>query len=196
VGNIAIQGGNGRHGLPDRPRTYSLDRRERKSQSADDAIPLRVCTNAECLHPYEAVLVKCPKCNTAKPLPKARGTPEQVDGDLVELDPEVLRELRGEIERIDGAMRLPQNATPIVVAAIKRNHWERQQSQATLRDAIATWAGWQKHQGREDRETYRRFFFGFGVDVATAQTYGAKDAAELEARIRTQLSINNVVKQT
>lgn len=195
VGNIAIQDGVGRHGLPDRPRTYSLDRRERRSMVADDSIPLRVCTNKECLHPYEAVLSKCPRCKTPRPAPKQRGTPEMVDGDLVELDPEVLRELRGEIERLDGAIRLPQHATPEVVGAIKRNHWERQQGQVRLRDAISLWAGWQKHQGREDRETYRRFFFGFGVDIASAQTLGAKDAAELEGRIRIQLSTNNVVKQ-
>lgn len=194
VGNIAIQGGLGRHGLPDRERAYSLERRERRSAPPEDAIPLRVCPNVECLHAYEAVLLKCPRCNTVKPPPKVRSSPEMVDGDLVELDPEVLRELRGEIGRIDGAPNISPYGSAAVTGAIKRTHWERQQQQATLRDAIATWAGWQAHLGRPDQETYRRFYFGFGIDIATAQTLGAKDAAELETRIRTNLSINNVVK--
>lgn len=183
-----------RHGLPDRPRAYTLDRREKKSRPADDAIPLRTCLNPECLRPYEVVLLECPYCTTARPAPKGRSTPAMVDGDLVELDPEVLRQLRGEIDRIDNAPSFPRNASPAATGAIKRNHWDRQQHQAALRDAIATWAGWQQHMGRPDRESYRRFYHGFGIDIATAQTLGAKDATELEARIRTQLAANNIVK--
>lgn len=184
-----------RHGLPDKPRAYTLDRAERsRSQRPADEIPLRRCLNPECYQAYEAVLIACPHCGTPKPAPAARSSPEMVEGDLVELDPEVLRKLRGEIDRIDLAVRIPTGASAIVAGAIKRNHWERQQQQHKLRDAIALWAGWQAHQGRNDRESYRRFFFGFGVDVATAQTLNAKDAAELEGRIRQQLAANNVVK--
>jgi DNA repair protein RadD len=200
VGNTAIEGGLGRHGLPDRPRAYTLDRREGRSKQRDDTIPLRVCANPNCkprpYQPYEAFLTACPRCKTPKPAPKARSTPEQVDGDLVELDPETLRQLRGEIERIDAPPRISHSSTPAVAGAIKRNHWERQQQQATLRDAIATWAGWQTHLGRGDRESYRRFFHTYRIDVATAQTLGAKEAAELEGRIRSTLAANNVVKQT
>jgi hypothetical protein len=205
VGNIVVAGGAGRHGLPDRPRIYSLDRRERR-QNKDDAIPVRACTNwgqedgrtpgVPCLKDYEAVLPACPYCGTERPAPKVRSSPEHVDGDLTELDPEVLRQLRGEIDRIDIAPRIPYGANAIVAGAIKNRHWERQQGQQTLRDAIATWAGWQKHLGRGDGESYRRFWHGFGIDVATAQTLSPKDAADLEARIRTQLSSNNVVKLT
>lgn len=198
VGNIAIAGGAGRHGLVDRPRVYSLDRRERRKQ--DDAEPLRVCTNPECkplpFQPYSAFLPECPRCHTPKPAPRARSSPAQVEGDLVELDPEVLRQLRGEVDRVMLAPKISQYGDPAVGGAIKRNHWERQQAQHTLRDAIATWAGWQNHLGRGDREAMSRFWHTFGTDVMTAQTYGAKDAAELEARIRAILSSNNVVKLT
>lgn len=194
VGNVALHGGVGRHGLPDRPRLYSLDRREKRQQAPDDAIPLRVCLNLECLQPYESVLDACPYCGTSRPAPRLRGSPAHVDGDLFELDQEVLREMRGEIDRIDIAPRIPQDATPIVAAAIKKRHWERQQAQGGLRDAIATWAGWQTHLGRDFREGYRRFWHQYGIDVASAQALGAKDATELESRIRTTLSTNNVVK--
>lgn len=194
VGNIALYGGVGRHGLPDRPRLYSLDRRERRRQPPDDAIPLRVCLNVDCLFPYESVLSACPLCGMPRPAPRLRGSPAHVDGDLIELDPAVLAEMRGEIDRIDVAPRIPQGATPIAAAAIKKRHWERQQAQTTLRDAIATWAGWQVHMGRDFREGYRRFWHQYGIDVASAQALGAKDATDLESRIRITLSTNNVVK--
>lgn len=192
VGNVATVDAKGRHGLPDRPRVYSLERRERRSKQAADAIPLRVC--GECLQPYEAVLSACPHCGAPRPLPRARSSPEAVEGDLYELDPEVLRQLRGEIDRIDIAPRIPQYVSAPVAGAIKKHHWDRQQAQGTLRDAIATWAGWQTHLGRDDREAQRRFFHAFRVDVMSAQVLSTKDAAELETLIRTQLEVNNVVK--
>lgn len=197
VGNIATGDGNGRHGLPDRPRKYDLGRRERRAM-VDDAIPLRSCTNPDCkpvpFQPYEAFLTKCPRCKAEKPAPKQRGTPEQVDGDLVELDPEVLRAMRGEIARIDAPPLIPNHLSDMAARHLNRTHWNRQQAQATLRDAIATWAGWHQSKGREDREIYRRFFHGFRVDIATAQTLNPKDAAELEGQIRLQLTLNNVVR--
>lgn len=211
VGNIAIQGGTGRHGLPDRPRVYSLDRREKRRQSPDDAIPMTVCLNPgysppdwatgpldhnkACFQPYERILNTCPHCGYPKPAPRDRSAPEQVDGDLVELDPEVLRILRGEIDRIDLAPRYPVGASPEIMGAIKRRHWERQQAQYALRDAMTTWAGWYtNHQGRSNRETLKRFFFQFGIDMATAQTLGVREANELEAMVRAQLQQHNIIK--
>lgn len=182
-----------RHGLPDRPREYTLARRERRRQAPDDVVPLRTCLNPECLQPYERYLPTCPYCATA-PVATRRSSPELVDGDLIELDPSVLRKLRGEIDRIDATTpRIPEHVTPIVAAAIKKRHWERQQAQGALRDAIALWAGYHKHLGRGDSEIYRRFWLGFGVDVMTAQTLGSTEAAELQARIAVELQRANVV---
>lgn len=198
VGNIAIAGGVGRHGLPDRPRVYTLDRREKRSKAPDDAIPLTVCLNEgppPCFQPYERVLSTCPHCGAPRPPPRDRSAPEHVEGDLVELDAEVLRQLRGEIDKFDLAPRYPPNASHEVMGAIKRRHWERQQAQHKLRDAITTWAGWHtNHLGRPERETLKRFFFQFGIDMATAQTLGAREAAELETLVRTQLATHNIVK--
>jgi DNA repair protein RadD len=181
-----------RHGLPDKPRGYNLGRRER-SRRANDSIPLRVCVNPECLQAYERVLVQCPYCGL-KPEPAGRSSPEQVDGDLVELDPEVLRQMRGEIDRIDSAPAVPRGlqGTPAAFA-IQRNHYDRQAAQLRLRDAIALWAGWQFHRGRSQSEGYRGFFHSFGVDVMSAQALNTKDAAELEARVRAVLMVGNVV---
>jgi superfamily II DNA or RNA helicase len=185
-----------RHGLPDIPREYSLERPERNSRKGPaDAIPLRTCVNPDCLQPYERVLPACPYCGHTS-VPAGRGTPEMVDGDLVELDPATLAALRGEIARIDGPARVPASAGPAAAGAILRNHRDRQAAQAALRQAIALWAGWQKHLGRGDSEGYKRFFFAFGTDVATAMTLGAREAEDMETRIRAELARHNVVEAT
>jgi DNA repair protein RadD len=186
VGNV------GRHGLPDAKREWTLDRRERRSRSAPtDVIPVRTCLNPECMSVYERVYSACPYCGHA-PVPADRSAPDRVDGDLYELDPEVLRVLRGEVARIDGPAPMVPGLGGDANAAIFRRHNERQAAQGTLRAAVALWAGWQRSQGREDPESYRRFFFKFGTDVATAETLGANQAADLEARIRTELTKHNI----
>lgn len=186
VGNVA------RHGLPDAKREWSLDRRERRSRSAPtDVIPVRTCLNPECMSVYERVYSSCPFCGHA-PVVADRSAPDRVDGDLCEVDPAVLRALRGEIARVDGPPPVVPGLGGDANAAIFRRHNERQAAQRTLRQAVALWAGWQRSQGREDPESYRRFFFKFGTDVATAETLGANQANDLEARIRTELANHNV----
>ena len=175
--------------LVDAPQQYSLDRRESRRRGTSDAIPQRVCT--ECMQPYERFYVQCPYCGN-RPIPAARSTPEQVDGDLYELDPAVIQAMHAEITRVDG----PPNFTEGSAAAgnIIHHHIQRQQRQATLRAAMSLWMGWQRDKGAGMKEAQRRFYYGFGVDVMTAQTLGAAAAADLEARIRTQLTAHNIVE--
>jgi DNA repair protein RadD len=183
-----------RHGLPDAFREWSLGRGEsRRGKKRDDAIPIRTCLNPECFRVYTRAAVCCPHCGT-RPAPAGRSTPDQVDGDLVELDPAVLKALRGEIDRIDGAPMIPQHLrnSPAQVA-IYNTHEKRKAAQRTLREAIALWAGYQDLLGYSQREQYKRFFFMFGTDVATAQTLGAREAEELEQAIRAKLAIDGVV---
>lgn len=181
-----------RHGLPDAPRSWSLDRRERRSRTTpDDVIPTRTCANPECMGVYERIYPACPYCGHT-PVPVGRSAPEQVDGDLFELDPATLAALRGEVTRIQGAPRFPANADPAIRGAITKNHYLRQQSLSRCARAIALWSGWQRHIGRSDQESYRRFFFRYGVDVLTAQTLPAADMESLAVRIETELSANNI----
>lgn len=188
VGNVA------RHGLPDAYREWSLDRRERRSRSApSDVIPVRTCTNEECVAVYERVLTACPYCGTVPPITN-RSSPEQVDGDLAELDPSVLAALRGEVARIDRAPVFPAGLPMHANAHIIRTHEERQVAQRALRHAIALWGGWNHSLGRSEAEGHRRFFYAFGLDVMTAQTLNAEKARALEARIRDDLNRNNVVE--
>ena len=104
-----------------------------------------------------------------------------------------MRNLQAEVARVDGPARPPNGAQPVVVAAIQKNHLSRQISQATLRDTIALWAGWQRTRGLQDREIQRAFWHTYGVDVMSAQVLGAREAAELEQRIQTALDGAGVV---
>lgn len=175
-----------RHGLPDRPRIWSLDRRERRGRSVpEDAIPLRVCSNSFCLLVYPRIKRCCPHCGRIPDI-ALRSSPEQVDGDLLELDPSVLSRLRGERDVIDGAPRIPKHLDPIAQRGIYNRHKERQQMQQALRDEIAQWAGYRKATGAVDSEIYREFFFTFGLDVMTAQTLGRHEAQDLIDTIRSK----------
>lgn len=173
-------------GPPDRQIEWSLDRRERRSSSDAGAIPYRIC--AECSQPYPRVLVCCEHCGHY-PEPVERTGAAFVDGDLLEMSPEALQFWRGEIDRIDGAPRIPANVDGPVAGAIKRNHWERQAAQQALRNAMAWYSGLEDALGRPNiQEQYRRFYFAFGVDVATAQTLNAKDAEALRVKIAAHLA--------
>lgn len=182
VGNV------NRHWLPDTPRYWSLDAREKRSRDKPvDAIPIRTCLNPECLQVYERHHPACPYCGH-RPVPAGRSAPEFVDGDLAELDVETLQRMRGEVARIDGPVRIPQHLEPPAVAGLKKRHTERQEAQAALRESIAWWAGYQRALGRPDTESYRRFFHGFGFDVLTAQTLGRPEALALAEKINRYLA--------
>jgi len=180
VGNVA------RHGLPDAPRISTLDRREKRSSSALGQIPMKTCT--ECTAMYEAYHTGCPFCGHIN-VPEARSKPEFVDGDLTELDTETLKAMRGEIDRIDAPAGLVTSRlshggmSALAIAGAAKQHSARQQAQAPLREAIAWWAGHQRARNRSDPESYRRFYFAFGVDVMTAQALGRPAALALTDRI-------------
>jgi superfamily II DNA or RNA helicase len=189
VSNVVRHGGP-----PDKRITWSLDRREKRSGSnVSDAIPMRNCLNPECVNPYKRIYPCCPYCGTY-PEPAARSAPEFVDGDLIELDDVTLARMRGEIARVDAAPVIPYGMTdPAAIGGVKKNHWLRQQAQVELRKSLAWWSGLENAKGRTDiQEQYRRFYFMFGVDVATAQTLRTKDAEELRQRIVAQTARDGI----
>lgn len=193
VGNVI------RHGLPDAPRQDTLDRRERRSSGASDAIPLRACANENadgrgtpCASIYPRFLKTCPYCGFY-PEPPERSAPEFVEGDLHELTPEALAALRGKVAQIDGAPRIPQHLDAMAARGLMNRHHERQVAQHALREQIALWAGWQRHQGRDDSQSYRIFWHTFGIDVMSAQALGRPDAEALTLKIRTLLDKHGVI---
>jgi DNA repair protein RadD len=196
VGNVLIH-----KGPPDQRKVWTLDRRERRCASNKDPneIPMRVCGNPDigggvpCAAPYERVLVACPYCGWV-PVPTSRTSPEQVDGDLHELDEATLAAMRGEVLKVDrsaddiriGLQR--SGAAPVVYNGAAKQHVARQEAQAVLRDAGALWMGYQKAQGRDVREAQRRFYFMFGVDVLSMQALGRPEAEELTERVYRSLT--------
>lgn len=179
-----------RHGLPDVPRSYSLDRREKRSKSSD-AIPLRSCLS--CWLTFEAYRTACPHCGAPVPL-GARSTPEQVEGDMVMLDDALLAALRIAQAKIDGPVHIPAAAPAAATGQIVHYHMERQRQQQFLRATMALWGGWQARLGYTERESAKRFWFTFGVDVLSAQGLGAREADELRGRIQAVLDKHSIVE--
>jgi superfamily II DNA or RNA helicase len=186
VGNVE------RHGLPDSPRTWTLDRRDRRKASAPtDVIPVKSCPS--CTAVFERLHKACPFCGHISP-PMGRSSPEQVDGDLIELDADVLARMRGEIEKVDMdpnlyRVALAEKYVPKIgqLAHVKR-HVIRQENQKVLRNTMALWGGYERADGKSDSEIYKTFYFTFGVDMMTAQTLKTTEALELNERINNQLT--------
>lgn len=175
------------HGLPDSYNGWKLETEERgrKAKRDDDFIPVTTCTN--CFLVYEAVKKECPHCGYVHE-PADRSTVEHVAGDLVELDPQVLAELRGEADRIIGPPVVPGNLSTGAVLGLKKRWTERREAQTALRTAIQLWAGYWRDEGDSDSEIYRRFYIRFGTDIMTAQTLNARDAIELSERVDKRLT--------
>lgn len=183
VGNVM------RHGLPDAPREWSLDRRERRSSGKSDAQTIRACLNPECGAVYERFRDACPYCGTPVPPPAERSRPEFVDGDLFELDPAMLEQMRGAVARVDMTPeayreQLARQGVPqIGIMANVKRHIERQETIGTLREAMAVWAGYERAAGLSDREIFRKFYIEHGHDWITAQTLKRDDALGLAERV-------------
>lgn len=177
VGNVH------RHGLPDAPREWSLDRRERRSKSAaSDVVPVRTCP--KCTGTYDRIIgPTCPYCGEVAQ-PAGRSAPEQVDGDLFELDAEALARMRGEVDQPPA-----YHPDPLVARSLMARHREKTEAQTALRAAMAEWAG-RFSQATDEatvRELQRRFWCTWGVDVLSAQALGRADADLLRARIEGKL---------
>lgn len=180
VGNVE------RHGLPDAPRIWTLERREKRTNSDSTTIPVKTCP--ACTAVYERIYKKCPYCGHVPEILK-RSSADFVDGDLSELDADTLARMRGDIERINMdpetyRAELVAKFAPVVGqrAGVKR-HVERQQVQELLRGLIRQWGSDHRARGIPDSESYRRFYFQFGIDVLSAQALGTRDAEKLTERI-------------
>lgn len=189
------------HGPPDRPRPWTLDRRERGVRGLGMGIPMRSCVGLEphhaggpragCFQPAERFYTECPHCECPYPPPEegGRGSPEMVAGDLTELDLETLIAMRGAVEEVDEdaysyAQRLVAlHVPPAGVNANFKRRLAQQEAQRSLRDAMALWGGQRHARGRNDREIQREFYLTFGVTVLEAMALKVDDATAMQARI-------------
>lgn len=185
VGNVM------RHGLPDAPREWSLDRRERRTGKSEPST-VRVCT--ACAAVYERFRDACPDCGEPVPKPADRSGPVQVDGDLYELDPDVLAQMRNEVvgaRETPEAMRdrLTQLGVPVpgVMANTKRQR-ERLEVLSELDGVLAQWAGYRRAEGLSDSEIFRKFYQVYRMDWLTAQGLKKDEAKSLIEKMLTDSS--------
>lgn len=175
-----------RHGLPDAPREWSLDRRERRTGKSEPST-VRVCT--ACAAVYERFRDACPDCGEPVPKPAQRSGPEFVDGDLYELDPDVLAQMRNEVvgAREDvNQYRDKMIGHGLPPHAVKRNvklHENRLDALVKLDHTLAQWAGYRRAEGLSDSEIFRKFYLTYGVSWLEAQALKAVDADKLRERI-------------
>lgn len=178
VGNVI------RHnGPPDwRTEPWSLDARSSR-RIITDAIPMRTCTNPTCLQPYLRSEWKCPYCQKEPPLPKERSRPEQVDGDTILYTDELLQELLGRKNAIDGSWFPVPNGVSrdsAIAGNLRNTHARNQESQRQLRSLMQMLMPTNVDQ----RVNERKFFHRFGVDTLTAQGLPSAQADELRQRIQ------------
>lgn len=184
-----------RHGLPDAPREWSLDRRERRTGKSEPST-VRVCT--ACAAVYERFRDTCPDCGEPVPKPADRSGPMQVDGDLYELDPDVLAQMRNEVvgAREDvNQYRDKMIGHGLPPHAVKRNvklHENRLDALGELDSAMATIAGYWRHDGLSDSEIFRKFFLTYHIDWLSAQSLKKDDATALVEKI--QNDVDGLVK--
>jgi DNA repair protein RadD len=183
VGNVL------RHMPPDRPRAWTLARRDKRAKSVGDGIPMRVCV--QCYQPYERIYRECPFCGHYEP-PGTRAAPAAVEGDLAEMSAELLAKLRGEIAEADRTVeqeraRLLETGLPHVpLMAQVKHHAARLETQQALRQAMALWGGARRAEGMNDSQMQRLFYHRFGIDVMTAQTLKRAEAQSLLELIANQ----------
>ena len=170
-----------KHGMPDTPRRWSLWlEKGMKSKPNPDAIPHRACE--KCTLTFEATTMTCPFCNHIH-LPADRGVPQQVDGILAEMSPELLHKLRMARAEIFKEPAIPFGASDHIIGAKHKHHARRIMAHNALSEAMAFWGGVQLAAGHSDGQMQARFLHRFGVDVMTAATLDTNGAIALREEI-------------
>jgi DNA repair protein RadD len=174
------------HGPPCSRQFYDLNDHDGPARRPLDS--LRPCIG--CAKPYERYRIECPYCGHVPEMVQ-RSTPDQVEGDLVLLDPKVLESMRQNVTSFDTAPNV-SNYSPAVATFQLAIHGKKMSGQASLRHAMLLWGGWCNSQINDDRVMFKKFYATFGIDVLGAQTLGVADAGALEQRIRTDLLSHGV----
>lgn len=179
-------------GLPDSRSNWTLDAAEKKSSGPTDAIPLTACLN--CMSPFERFHGACPYCGEKrKPSPGKTG-PAAVDGDMVEVDEEILQALRAAVAEVampEEVFRqqahLRKLPTMWVQSHVKK-HYAHRMALLDLQEAMAWYAGEHRALGRSDSEIFRRWFLATGLDWLSAQTADRETMIKLTGWIDEKLT--------
>jgi len=188
VGNVL------KHGLPDAFREWTLDRRERNAKKDNGAEALTACIH--CFQPFESRRSICPWCGErVKAATEGGRELKEVAGDLAELTPEMLAQMRGEADRVMespdavNARFLNAGASYIAAAGAAKQHRLRLEAQEILRLVMIRFSEFYTGMlGCTAQDVQLSFYRLFGIDVLSAQALGRNDAEELTQRINDHLS--------
>lgn len=179
VGNVK------EHGLPDTKRKWTLDRISRRRKKLN---LIKICSNWECNAPYDRLLHECPYCGTVPPTGAGasggRVGPQQVDGDLVMIDPDTLRELEA-ATHLESPASVAQRVAAVAGGnagtRAMNNQMERIETQKKLAEAIALWAGVQRHERNlTDRQIHKLFYIEYDMTITQALS---EPRADMQKRI-------------
>lgn len=199
VGNIPYMMRTfGLENLHDDPE-WTLDRGTKRAKNDDGTKiePWIRCPNVECGFQYKHSDHgnTCPECGHTETKGEAEARVrelQKVDGELVELETDVIQHLLAERERIDQpvdqfAKTVRNLPTPARLSATNK-HAKRLHAQTILRDAIQSWCA---KTGRETGWSVplvqNEFNKVFGVHILKVQLLGERQAMELYQQVRSKL---------
>jgi superfamily II DNA or RNA helicase len=177
---------------------WGLDPRDRRSQRDPDLIPSLTCPS--CAGEYAGTLRKCPFCAEEADIEK-RTNPVEVQGDLELLTPEALMEMIGTVNEATKPSdqvyqeMIGKGVQPMHAHGHADRQFENLKTYKDLGDAIDWFGGHSRSLGREDFQTYRMFYYRFGVDILSARGVEIKKAKKLNEDIRKYL-LDQSVKLT
>jgi len=177
-----------RHGMPNWPRKWTLGGSGGGGGGGPrDTVAQRSCL--QCTQPYEVFYKQCPTCGAPPPAPAGRARPEQVDGDLFELDVEGMAAMFEAIEKANMTpeqfeldmikRRVPSIGRQKDMRAHKAVLYRR----SVLKELMGWWFGLQPSD-RSLQEKQRRFYARFGVDAGYAMTLDAAKTDKLIEEIQ------------
>jgi len=189
VGNLAY------HGLPDKIRKWTLDNIVKKRDTTN---LIRICGNVSCNLPYDRWLDNCPFCNHEHDKLKrtsdmsAREALKIVDGDLVLLDPETIRELENEMNLEDPyeiEARVKRSIGEYAGISARKKQQERIQTQTELGEIIAVWCGREREMGFTDRQIRKRFMIRFTEGITVVLSLVNSEMKEFIKLIKEDLGV-------
>lgn len=169
-------------------RDWSLNRAGSRGSVPSGAIPVRYCLNEVCSRPFERFRKCCPWCGRPVPPPIGRATPEEVEGDLGEMDPAALSAFYAKIRDVRNTAP-PRHLDGVARAGAQKQIDARAEAQSALQNALAWYGGLMEAQGIKDMgERWRSFYDVFGTDVASIQILSAREMWEWFGKIGAYLS--------
>lgn len=174
VGNVT------EHGLPDEKRQWTLDRIVKRRDKTNF---IRICANIECNAPYDRSLTECPWCGEPAIINSRGGgagrvPPKEVDGDLYLIDSDTLREMEANTHLPSPDVIRKRVEIAAGIGAGKKAYMkqvERINTQKDLVNAIAKWAGIQRHYGYSDRMIHKKFYLEFDKTISEALAEPAEE---------------------